>query len=62
MAAGVLTFCVGVALVAVWPSMGLWFLGAMLVVDLVFQGWGYIAFGVALKTRASRHAPGNAAA
>jgi len=27
----------------------------MLVVDLVFQGWGLIAFGLALKARASRH-------
>ena len=54
-AAGVLTFCVGVLLVAAWPSIGLWLLGAMLVVDLIFQGWGLIMFGVALKARASRH-------
>jgi hypothetical protein len=26
----------------------------MLVVDLVFQGWGFIAFGIALRARASR--------
>ncbi|AJA64170.1 MULTISPECIES: HdeD family acid-resistance protein [Bradyrhizobium] len=54
-AAGVLTFCVGVMLVAAWPAIGLWLLGVMLVVDLIFQGWGFIAFGIALKTRASRH-------
>ena len=54
-AAGVLTFCVGIILVAAWPGIGLWLLGAMLVVDLVFQGWGLIAFGLALKARASRH-------
>ena len=54
-AAGVLTFCVGVMLVAAWPAIGLWLLGVMLVVDLIFQGWGFIAFGVALKSRASRH-------
>jgi uncharacterized membrane protein HdeD (DUF308 family) len=54
-AAGVLTFCVGVILTAAWPGIGLWLLGAMLVVDLVFQGWGLIAFGLALKARASRH-------
>ena len=54
-AAGVLTLCVGIILIAAWPSIGLWFLGAMLVVDLIFQGWGYIAFGIALKARASRH-------
>jgi uncharacterized membrane protein HdeD (DUF308 family) len=54
-AAGVVTFCVGVMLVAVLPAVGLWLLGAMLVVDLVFQGWGFIAFGLALRSRASRH-------
>jgi uncharacterized membrane protein HdeD (DUF308 family) len=54
-AGGVLTFCVGVMLVAAWPSIGLWLLGAMLVVDLIFQGWGLIMFGLALKARASRH-------
>jgi uncharacterized membrane protein HdeD (DUF308 family) len=54
-AAGVLTFCVGIILAAAWPGISLWLLGAMLVVDLVFQGWGLIAFGLALKARASRH-------
>lgn len=53
-AAGVLTFCVGVMLVATWPGIGLWLLGAMLVVDLIFRGWGLIMFGLALKARASR--------
>lgn len=54
-AAGVLTLCVAVMLVAAWPAIGLWLLGAMLVVDLIFQGWGFIAFGLALRSRASRH-------
>jgi uncharacterized membrane protein HdeD (DUF308 family) len=54
-AAGVLTFVFGVVLIAAWPAVGLWFLGAMLVVDLIFQGWGFIGFGVALKARDSRH-------
>jgi uncharacterized membrane protein HdeD (DUF308 family) len=54
-AAGVVTACVGAVVVAAWPAIGLWFLGAMLVVDLIFQGWGLIAFGLALRARASRH-------
>jgi uncharacterized membrane protein HdeD (DUF308 family) len=54
-AAGVLTFCVGVMLVAAWPSIGLWLLGAMLVIDLIFQGWGLILFGLALKARLAQH-------
>jgi uncharacterized membrane protein HdeD (DUF308 family) len=58
-AAGVVTTCVGAIVVAAWPAIGLWFLGAMLVVDLIFQGWGLIVFGLALKTRASRHSDHN---
>ena len=54
-ATGVLTFCIGLMLVAAWPSIGLWLLGAMLVADLVFQGWGFIMFGVTLRARALRH-------
>ncbi|MCP3368028.1 HdeD family acid-resistance protein [Bradyrhizobium cajani] len=54
-AAGVLTFCVSVMLFATWPAIGLWLLGAMLVVDLIFQGWGFIAFGLMLRSRASRY-------
>ncbi len=54
-AAGVLTFCVGIILIAAWPVISLWLLGAMLVVDLIFQGWGFIAFGVALRARVHRH-------
>ena len=54
-AAGALTTCIGVILVAAWPVIGLWLLGAMLVVDLIFQGWGFTAFGLALRSRASRH-------
>lgn len=54
-AAGVLTFCVGVIVIAAWPVISLWLLGAMLVVDLIFQGWGFVAFGIALRARALRH-------
>jgi uncharacterized membrane protein HdeD (DUF308 family) len=54
-AAGVLTFFVGVILIAAWPAISLWLLGATLVVDLIFQGWGFIAFGVALRAHAYRH-------
>lgn len=52
--AGVLTSCVGLAVIGAWPSISLWFLGAVLVADLTFQGWGLVAFGVALKVHRSR--------
>lgn len=60
-AAGMLTFGVGIVIVALWPSIGLWLLGAVLTVDLIFQGWGLIAFGLGLKGRAFRHSSKSAA-
>jgi uncharacterized membrane protein HdeD (DUF308 family) len=56
-AAGVLTCCVGIILVAAWPAIGLWLLGVMLVVDLIFRGWALIGFRLALKARGYRHSP-----
>jgi len=61
-AAGAFTVCVGGFVVAAWPTIGLWFLGALLAVDLIFRGWGLIAFGVMLRARASRHSAKRAVA
>ncbi|WP_223217286.1 HdeD family acid-resistance protein [Rhizobium cauense] len=60
-ASGCLTFFVG-AFILSQPLVGLWFLGGLLTVDLIFQGWGFIAFGLALRARrrASRGAPSHA--
>jgi uncharacterized membrane protein HdeD (DUF308 family) len=59
-ATGVLTLCVGFMVVALWPAIGLVFLGAMLVVDLMFQGWGLYAFAAALSHRSLGQAHGPA--
>ena len=48
-AAGIVSFGVGCFVIAAWPGVSLFLLGAVLVVDLIFQGWGSIAFGLALK-------------
>jgi uncharacterized membrane protein HdeD (DUF308 family) len=61
-AAGALTFAVGVIVIAAWPEIGVWLFGAMLVVDLIFQGWGYITFGMLLRMRTARHPHDYAAA
>ncbi|KQV78095.1 HdeD family acid-resistance protein [Rhizobium sp. Root1220] len=60
-ASGLLTFVVGAFLLS-QPLVGLWFLGALLTVDLIFQGWGFLAFGLALRgrRRASHSAPRHA--
>lgn len=56
-ASGALTLAVGGLLLVSWPGISLWFLGALLTVDLIFQGCSYIAFAVALHERYRRLDP-----
>jgi len=48
-AAGVLTLVTGLIIAAGWPVNSLWVLGLLMAIDLIFQGWAFIAFGLALK-------------
>jgi uncharacterized membrane protein HdeD (DUF308 family) len=47
--AGVVTALAGLLIAMQWPVNSLWVLGLFLAIDLVFQGWTFIAFGLALK-------------
>ncbi|TWF58853.1 HdeD family acid-resistance protein [Neorhizobium alkalisoli] len=53
LASGIATIVVGLLILLTWPSVGLGLLGAMLTIDLLFQGFGFLAFGLALRRRAS---------
>lgn len=46
---GIITLILGLIIISGWPYDSLWVLGMFLGVDLVFQGWAYIAIGFALK-------------
>ncbi|PYE87396.1 uncharacterized membrane protein HdeD (DUF308 family) [Phyllobacterium leguminum] len=48
-ATGVLTALAGLIIALGWPINSLWVLGAFLAIDLIFQGWSFIAFGLGLK-------------
>jgi uncharacterized membrane protein HdeD (DUF308 family) len=50
-AAGCLTMMTGILVIAAWPSISLWLLGVFLTVDLIFQGWGFIALGLAVRRK-----------
>lgn len=50
-ASGVATAAVGGIVLATWPAVGLWLLGAALTVDLVIQGWSYLAFGLSIRDK-----------
>lgn len=49
---GVVTLLLGVIMVIGWPVDSLWVIGMFLGVDLLLQGWSYLAFGLALRARA----------
>lgn len=49
---GIVTCITGGLVVFAWPGVGLILLGAVLAVDLMIQGWTFLAFGIALRTRA----------
>lgn len=48
---GIITFILGLMIVAGWPTNSLWVLGMFLGIDLVFQGWAYVAIGLAIKSK-----------
>lgn len=48
-AAGVVTLIVGLVIILRWPVNSLWVLGIFLAIDLMFQGWSYIGYGLGLK-------------
>ncbi len=53
-AAGVFTVFVGILTIAGWPGISLWLLGAMLTIDLVFEGAGLLSLGIGLGIRNRR--------
>lgn len=48
-AAGVITALAGLVIALQWPVNSLFILGLFLAVDLIFQGWAFIAFGLGIK-------------
>jgi uncharacterized membrane protein HdeD (DUF308 family) len=47
---GVITFILGFLVWWHWPSSGFWFLGLALGIDMIFHGWSWIAFSLALRS------------
>jgi uncharacterized membrane protein HdeD (DUF308 family) len=50
-AAGTFTLVAGAVILIARPGISLWLLGAILAVDLVFQGWNFTALGLAIRAR-----------
>ncbi|OCG07109.1 hypothetical protein A9G13_09005 [Gilliamella sp. wkB178] len=48
---GIINVILGLMIITGWPNDSLWILGMFLGIDLIFQGWAYVAIGFALKNR-----------
>ena len=46
---GLATAAAGIAIAVGWPVNSLWILGLFLALDLIFQGWTLVAFGLVLR-------------
>jgi uncharacterized membrane protein HdeD (DUF308 family) len=49
--ASAVTFLLGLIIVAHWPANSLWVLGTLLGIDLLFNGAGWVSFGLGLRAR-----------
>lgn len=46
---GILSIAIGVEIWLEWPVSGLWFLGFLLALDLMFHGWTLVLLGLAAR-------------
>ena len=49
--AGAVTILLGLIIVTHWPADSIWVLGTLLGVDLLFNGTGWVSFGLGLRAR-----------
>jgi uncharacterized membrane protein HdeD (DUF308 family) len=49
--AAAVTFLLGLIIIIHWPASSLWVLGTLLGVDLLFNGAGWVNFGLGLRAR-----------
>jgi uncharacterized membrane protein HdeD (DUF308 family) len=49
--AGAVTILLGLIIVTHWPADSVWVLGTLLGVDLLFNGAGWVSFGLGLRAR-----------
>ncbi|MFT0892145.1 HdeD family acid-resistance protein [Pseudochelatococcus sp. G4_1912] len=50
-AAGLLALIVGLVIAARWPVNSLYLIGMILAIELIFEGWSFVAVALALRAR-----------
>ncbi len=46
---GILSLILGIMLLVNWPISGIWFIGFVISLEMIFTGWTYIAFAAGAK-------------
>ncbi len=46
---GVVTFVLGLLIYKQWPASGLWVIGLFIGIDLIFNGWAWVALALSLR-------------
>ena len=46
---GIITFVLGILVMAQWPASGLWVIGLFVGINLIFDGWVWIALALGLR-------------
>ncbi len=46
---GLLSLVFGGMIMTAWPLSGMWLIGLLIAIDLIFHGWGYVALALAVK-------------
>ncbi len=57
---GVVTLLLGLMIFSKWPVSGLWVIGLFVAIEMIVNGWSYVA--IALAARRAGKAAGSAAA
>lgn len=52
LAGGVASLVLGLLVVAKWPATGLWVIGLLVALELIFSGWAYIFIALAIRRMA----------
>jgi uncharacterized membrane protein HdeD (DUF308 family) len=53
---GIITLLLGILIWRGWPGDGLWVIGTLVGIELIFSGWSWVMLGLAARTLVSRPA------
>lgn len=58
---GVVSLGLGLMIYRQWPASGLWVIGLFVGIEMIFNGWAWVMFSLALKSVSPRQEPTTAA-